>query len=229
MDRSQKEGFVSEIVDRINRAPTVYLTDFSGLNVTSMTELRRSLRAAGAEYVVVKNRLAKRAFAETDLPDITESLEGPTGMVFSYEDAVGAAKALSDFAKANDEKPSFKLGIMDNKVLQPEQVEAIAKLPSREVLLSRPRCPCWRRRWKASFKRWPALSTLSRQSANRLDKPASRACSRDAGASLVTNRVNPISGKKPVETPGVRKHGDESRRAARYHWKHDRSRALGVR
>jgi len=136
MDRSQKEGFVSEIVDRINRAPTVYLTDFSGLNVTSMTELRRSLRAAGAVYVVVKNRLAKRAFAETDLPDITESLEGPTGMVFSYEDAVGAAKALSDFAKANDEKPSFKLGIMDNKVLQPEQVEAIAKLPSREVLLS---------------------------------------------------------------------------------------------
>jgi large subunit ribosomal protein L10 len=87
--------------------------------------------------MVVKNRLAKRVFDESDdLPDISESLVGPTGFVFGYEDAAAAAKALSDFAKDHDKKPAFKLGVMENKILQPEQVEQIAKLPPREVLLS---------------------------------------------------------------------------------------------
>ena len=137
MDRTQKETFVSELRQRINRAPVLYLTDFTGLNVKAMTELRSSLRKSGAEYVVVKNRLAKRVFAESEeLPDISESLVGPTGFVFGYEDAAAAAKALSDFARDHDKKPAFKLGVMENKVLQPEQVEKIAKLPPREVLLS---------------------------------------------------------------------------------------------
>lgn len=136
MDRTTKESFVADLRERLSKAPVVYLTDFTGLSVKSMTQLRRTLKDSGAEYLVVKNRLAKRALAETDLPDISDSLEGPTGMVFGYEDAVAAAKALSDFAKDNDKKPAFKLGIMDNKVLQPEQVDAIAKLPSREVLLA---------------------------------------------------------------------------------------------
>jgi len=137
MDRTQKETFVSELRERINRAPVLYLTDFTGLNVKAMTELRSSLRKSGAEYVVVKNRLAKRVFAESEeLPDISESLVGPTGFVFGYEDAAAAAKALSDFAKEHDKKPAFKLGVMENKVLQPEQVEKIAKLPPREQLLA---------------------------------------------------------------------------------------------
>jgi large subunit ribosomal protein L10 len=135
MDRTQKETFVAELRDRINRAPVLYLTDFTGLNVQAMTELRSSLRKSGAEYVVVKNRLAKRVFAESEeLPDISESLVGPTGFVFGYEDAAAAAKALSDFAKDHDKKPTFKLGVMENRVLQPEQVEKIAKLPPREQL-----------------------------------------------------------------------------------------------
>ncbi len=136
MDRATKESFVQELRERLNRAPVVYLTDFTGLNVKSMTRLRRALRDTGAEYVVVKNRLAKRALEETDLPDISESLEGPTGMVFGYEDAVATAKALSEFAREHDKKPTFKLGILDKKVLQPEQVDALAKLPPREVLLA---------------------------------------------------------------------------------------------
>lgn len=134
MDRASKETFVTELRDRISRAPVFYLTDFTGLSVQQMTKLRRTLRASGAEYVVVKNRLAIRALAETDLPDISGSLEGPTGMVFGYEDAVGAAKALSDFAKDHDQRPAFKLGILDRKVLGPEQIDRIAKLPSREQL-----------------------------------------------------------------------------------------------
>ena len=136
MDRTTKESFVSDLRDRIKKAPVVYLTDYTGLDVKAMTALRRSIRATGAEYLVVKNRLAKRAFAETELPDVTESLQGPTGVILGYEDAVAPAKALSDFAKDHDKKPVFKLGIMDNEILLPEQVHAIAKLPSRDVLYS---------------------------------------------------------------------------------------------
>jgi large subunit ribosomal protein L10 len=137
MDRAHKETFVTELRERIERAPALYLTDFTGLNVKAMTQLRRSLKSSGAEYLVVKNRLAKRVFSEsTDLPDITGSLEGPTGLIFGYEDAVAAAKALNDFAKEHDRRPAVKLGIMDNKVLAPEQIDRLANLPSREQLLA---------------------------------------------------------------------------------------------
>ena len=137
MDRSQKESAIVELQERIDRAPALYLTDFTGLDVQAMTELRSSLKKSGAEYFVVKNRLARRVFAESsDLPDISESLKGPTGFVFGYEDAAGAAKAVSDFASQHDKKPVFKLGVMENQILQPEQVERIAKLPPREQLLA---------------------------------------------------------------------------------------------
>lgn len=137
MDRAAKETSVVELKERMDRAPVLYLTDFTGLNVKAMTELRQTLRDSGAEYVVVKNRIAKRVFDESDsLPDITESLVGPTGFVFGYEDAAAAAKALSDFANTHDKKPTFKLGVMENRILQPEQVEKIAKLPPREQLLA---------------------------------------------------------------------------------------------
>jgi large subunit ribosomal protein L10 len=115
----------------------MYLTDFTGLSVKQMTKLRRTLRNSGAEYVVVKNRLAQRIFAESEtLPDLGDGLTGPTGFVFGYEDVVAAAKALSDFAKAHDSKPAFKLGLMDQQILQPEQIDKLAKLPSREQLLA---------------------------------------------------------------------------------------------
>ncbi len=137
MDRVQKEALVLKLRERVERAPVLYLTDFTGLGVKEMTELRSSLKKSGAEYLVVKNRLAKRVFAESEtLPDISESLTGPTGFVFGYEDAAGAAKAVSDFAKKHDERPVFKLGVMGNQILQPEQVERIAMLPPREQLLA---------------------------------------------------------------------------------------------
>ena len=136
MDRTQKETFVSDLRERLNRAPVVYLTDFTGLDVKSITKLRRSLRASGAEYVVVKNRLARLAFGETELPNIFDDMTGPTGMVLGYEDVVAPAKALTDFAKEHDKKPAFKVGILENKVLQPEQIDRLAKLPPREQLLA---------------------------------------------------------------------------------------------
>ena len=136
MDRVAKETFVTELRDRLNKAPVIYLTDFTGLSVKEMTGLRRSLKESGAEYLVVKNRLAKLAFAETELPNITENLEGPTGMVFGYDGPVAPAKALSEFAKLHDKKPTFKLGIMDAEILDAAQINRIAKLPSHEVLLA---------------------------------------------------------------------------------------------
>lgn len=135
MDRATKETFVTELRERIGRAPALYLTDFTGLKVKEMTQLRSELRKSGAEYVVVKNRLAKLAFEQSeDVPDITASLVGPTGFVFGYEDAAATAKVLSDFAKDHDSKPAFKLGVLENEILQPEQVEKIAKLPPKDQL-----------------------------------------------------------------------------------------------
>jgi len=134
MKRTEKEVFVAELRDRLGRAPAIYLTDFSGLDVKSMTKLRSSLRDSGAEYVVVKNRLAKRALGDTDLPDITESLTGPTGMVFGYDDVVLAAKAIRDFAKEHDDRPTLKVGILNEKVLDAAAIGRIADLPPREQL-----------------------------------------------------------------------------------------------
>ncbi len=136
MNRTEKASFVADLRERINRAPVVYLTDFTGLDVKSITKLRRSLRASGAEYVVVKNRLARLAFSEMELPNIFEGIEGPTGMVLGYEDVVAPAKALTEFAKEHDKKPAFKVGILDHKVLQPDQIVRLAKLPPREQLLA---------------------------------------------------------------------------------------------
>lgn len=137
MDRTQKETLVTELQERVSRAPALYLTDFTGLSVKAMTKLRRSLKGSGAEYVVVKNRLVQRVFQETEgFPDITDKLQGPTGLVFGFDDAVAAAKVLHDFAKEHEQRPVFKIGVMDNKVLAPEQIERLANLPSREQLLS---------------------------------------------------------------------------------------------
>jgi len=136
MKRTEKESFVSDLRERLDRAPVVYLTDFTGLDVKSMTVLRRTMKDAGAEYLVVKNRLVKRAIAETDLPDISGSLTGPTGLVFGFEDIVAPARALQEFARQHDSKPAFKIGIMEKQVLEPEQITRIANLPPREVLLS---------------------------------------------------------------------------------------------
>ena len=137
MQRAEKETAIAEIKERLERAPSVYLTDFHGLNVKAMTQLRRSLRKSNAEYLVVKNRLAQRAFKEIPgFPDVSDKLDGPTGVVFGFGDVVATAKALSDFAKENDQRPALKLGLMDKKVLGAAQVARLASLPPREQLLA---------------------------------------------------------------------------------------------
>jgi len=133
MKRNEKEQLVTELRDKIKGASAVYYTDFSGLNVKRMTELRRRLRRAGVEYVVIKNTLALRAVNESGLAGTR--LRGPTGIVVG-SDPVAAAKVLSDFAKENEQRPEVKGGMLDGQAIQPAQVQKLASLPSREQLLA---------------------------------------------------------------------------------------------
>lgn len=136
MKRTEKESFVQEFRERLQESPAIFLTDFTGLDVKSMTVLRDELRKSGAEYLVVKNRLVHRALEDTEIPDLSEWLLGPTGVVIGHSGPVEAAKAVSDFAKTHDDRPVFKVAVLDNAVLDPSQIDRLAKLPTRDVLLS---------------------------------------------------------------------------------------------
>ncbi len=133
MKRTEKEQLVSELKDKIEGAQALYYTDFTGLNVKSMTELRRRLRKAKVDYVVIKNTLALRAVNEAGL--VGSRLKGPTGLVVA-KDPVGAAKVLSDFAKENDAKPAVKGGMLEGAVIDAAQVKRLAAMPSREQMLA---------------------------------------------------------------------------------------------
>ena len=133
--KAQKQETVTALVGRLQRAPTVYVTDFTGLNVAKVTELRRRLRAAGVEYIVVKNTLARRALEAAAVPALSDHLAGPTALVLAGRDPVGAAKVLTDFAREH-EKPSIKVGLVEGKAVSPDQVKRLAMLPSKTELLA---------------------------------------------------------------------------------------------
>ena len=133
MNRTEKQQLVVELTDKIKGAKALYYTDFTGLNVKRMTELRRRFRKAGVEYVVIKNTLALRAINDSGLTGTR--LRGPTGVVVS-RDAVAAAKLLTDFAKENDQKPAVKGGLLDGAVIDEAQVKKLASMPSREQMLA---------------------------------------------------------------------------------------------
>lgn len=133
MNRTEKEQLVSELKEKIGAATALYYTDFTGLNVKRMTDLRRRLRKANVEYVVIKNTLALRAVNESGL--VGERLKGPTGLVVA-KDAVVAAKVITDFAKENDKKPAVKGGMFEGKAIDVAQVTKLASMPSREQMLA---------------------------------------------------------------------------------------------
>ena len=133
MKRTDKEQLVSELKEKISGATALYYTDFTGLNVKRMTELRRRLKKANVEYVVIKNTLALRAVNESGL--VGERLKGPTGLVMA-KDPVEAAKILTDFAKANDQRPTVKGGLFDGAAIDAAQVKRLAAMPSREQMLA---------------------------------------------------------------------------------------------
>ncbi len=133
MKRSDKEQLVAELTEKIKGAQALYYTDFTGLNVKRMTELRRRLRKANVEYVVIKNTLALRAVNDSGL--VGEQLRGPTGLVVA-RDPVAAAKLITDFAKENDSKPAVKGGLFEGRPLNEAQVKQLAAMPSREQMLA---------------------------------------------------------------------------------------------
>jgi large subunit ribosomal protein L10 len=133
MNRTEKEKLVAELKAKIKGAPALYYTDFTGLNVKRMTDLRRRLRKAHIEYVVIKNTLALRAVNESGL--VAERLRGPTGLVVA-KDPVAAAKVLRDFAKENDQKPAVKGGMLGGRKIAVEQVKQLASMASREQMLA---------------------------------------------------------------------------------------------
>jgi len=133
--KTEKQESVTTLTAKLKQSPSLYLTDFTGLNVARITDLRRRLRKAGGEYVVVKNTLARRALGDAKVSGLDEHLAGPTALVLAGTDPAASAKVLTDFAK-EFEKPSVKIGLVDGKAVSPEQVKRLAALPSKVELLS---------------------------------------------------------------------------------------------
>ena len=133
MNRTEKQELVDELKSKIKGAKALYYTDFTGLNVKRMTELRRRLRKAGVEYLVIKNTLALRAINDSGLTGTR--LKGPTGVVVS-RDPIAAAKLLTDFAKENDQRPVMKGGLLEGAAIDQAQIKKLASMPSREQMLA---------------------------------------------------------------------------------------------
>ena len=133
MKRNDKELLVTELTTKIKSAKALYYTDFTGLNVKRMTDLRRKLKKAGVEFVVIKNTLALRSVNESGL--VGARLKGPTGLIIS-KDPVSAAKIVTDFAKENEQRPALKGGMLDGVSIDEAQVKKLASMPSREQMLA---------------------------------------------------------------------------------------------
>ena len=134
MSKTTRNSTVESLTEQIKGSPNLFVTDFSGLNVLKLTELRRRLRASGARYVVVKNTLAQRALAANKIAELDGQLTGATGFVLAGEDPMAAAKVLGEFTKEN-ERPTVKGGWLDGRAVEPAYVKRLGEIPSREVLL----------------------------------------------------------------------------------------------
>ena len=131
----QKEEEVKKLAEKMKDASLVMFTEYRGINVADVTELRKNLRAVGAEYLVIKNNITKRALAEVGIEGLDNLLEGPTAVIMNNEDYLETAKAIYNYSKANDFY-KIKGGVIEGKVMTAEEIITLAKLPSRETLLS---------------------------------------------------------------------------------------------
>jgi large subunit ribosomal protein L10 len=134
--REQKSQEVSDLVGQIGMASNAFLIDFKGITVPQVTELRKQIRETNSGYVVVKNTLALIALKDSPIVAMREQFTGPTAIAFNATDAVVLAKALTRFAK---DVPAvrFKGAMLDGQIVPTEQIQAIANLPSREVVISK--------------------------------------------------------------------------------------------
>lgn len=132
----QKREVVNGISEKMKAAKAMVFTDYRGLTVEQDTELRSALRKAGVDYKVIKNTLARFAANQNGLEELDTFLNGPTAMASSDSDPVAPAKVLSEYAKKYD-KLEIKVGVVEGKVIDINEVKALAELPSREVLIAR--------------------------------------------------------------------------------------------
>ena len=132
---AKKQSEAEELKNKFEKSKLVILADYRGINVEDITKIRAELKKTESEYVVAKNSTLRFAVKGTEVEGISEFLEGPTAVTFSYEDYVTPAKVLYDYAK-NSEFYKIKAGIMDGKVIPAEEIIKLAKLPSKEMLLT---------------------------------------------------------------------------------------------
>lgn len=133
--RPEKANIVSDLSEKLSRSPFLLVTDYQRMKVAQFGELRNRLAPTGAEVHVVKNSFLKRAMTESGMPDVAEQLTGQTAVVTGDKDVAPVAKVLKTFA-AEFKIATLKIGVVDKNVLSSAEVESLADLPTREVLLS---------------------------------------------------------------------------------------------
>lgn len=136
MPTTDKARQVEELAERFSRSTIVITTDYTGLGVDQMTELRRALRERDVEFRVIKNSLALLAADAAGKPEVKEVIEGPTGIAFGYGDASVPAKALADFIRTTKSALTIRGAELDGRVLDTEQVQQLARLPGRDELVA---------------------------------------------------------------------------------------------
>lgn len=138
MKKDQKQITIEELTEKFRQASSLYLADFSGINVQKMEKLRRKIRESNSEFRVVKNTLAKIALERAGYSqDIMKYFEGPTGIAFGFEDAVAPAKVLVEFMKEKEnEKMKVKACLVEKQVFDGSNLESISKMPSKKDLLA---------------------------------------------------------------------------------------------
>ena len=132
---NQKKEEVKKLAEEMKEAKLILLTEYRGINVENDTTLRRDLRNANAKYTIIKNNITRRALAECKIEGLDDKLVGPTAVVIGKEDYLEPAKTIYNFTK-NNEYYKIKGGVIDGKVMTTEEIITLAKLPSRETLLS---------------------------------------------------------------------------------------------
>jgi large subunit ribosomal protein L10 len=130
----KKKQITKDLHEKLSKSKVVIVTDYKGLDVAMISDLRKRLRESDIEFKVVKNSLLIRASQETDAMLIQDYFKGPSAVALSYDDPVSSAKVLTNFAKEND-RLEIKAGVMDGKVLDTAAIKALSSLPSREALL----------------------------------------------------------------------------------------------
>lgn len=130
-----KQKVVQAIEEKLQKANLVIFTDYRGINVDEITELRNKLRAPGVEYKVLKNTMTRFALQNQGYSELIDRIEGPNAVLFSNEDLVGPAKTIFDFIKAH-KKLDVKVGILEGQIVEPDKIKELAELPPREVLLA---------------------------------------------------------------------------------------------